>query len=96
MISIINVKVDDVVKKKAQVVAKELGLNLSGVVNAYLRQFIRSGSLFVSSRFEEPSAFLREAIREAEDDKKRKKQYSFSNAKDALGFIDSIIAEKKK
>lgn len=96
MISVINVKVDDVVKKKAQVVAKELGLNLSGVVNAYLRQFIRSGSLFVSSRFEEPSAFLREAICEAEDDKKRKKQYSFSNAKDALGFIDSIIAEKKK
>ena len=96
MNSIINVKVDGAVKKKAQVVAKELGLNLSGVVNAYLRQFIRSGSLFVSSRFEEPSAFLRAAINEAEEDKKNKIQYSFSNTKEALGFIDSIIAKKKK
>ena len=96
MNSIINVKVDRVIKKKAQVVAKELGLSLSGVVNAYLRQFVRSGSLFVSSRFEEPSAFLRAAIHEAEEDKKQKRQYSFSNAKEALDFVDSIIAKKKK
>lgn len=95
MNTVINVKVDRSVKSKAKTIAKELGLNLSGVVNVYLRQFIRSGTLFASSHFEEPSVFLREAMREAEEDKKKNKQHSFKNAKEALGFIDRIVAKKK-
>ena len=95
MNTIINVKVDRLVKNKAKMVAKDLGLSLSGVVNAYLRQFIRSGTLFVSSRFEEPSAFLLEAIREAKEDIKNKRQHSFENTEQALAFLDKIIAKKK-
>ena len=93
---IINVKVDREIKKKAKKVAEELGLSLSGVVNAYLRQFIRSGTLFVSNSYEEPSDFLRAAMREAEEDRKRNKQISFANSKDALDFVDKIITSKKE
>lgn len=96
MNQILNVKVNQQVKKKAKRIADDLGLTLSGVVNAYLRQFIRSGTLFVSRNYEEPSAFLRETIREAEIDRKNKKQFSFNSAEEALGFIDSIIARKRK
>ncbi|MBI4118829.1 MAG: type II toxin-antitoxin system RelB/DinJ family antitoxin, partial [Parcubacteria group bacterium] len=37
-----NIKTDKDVKKNAQGVAEELGLSLSAVINAYLRQFVRN------------------------------------------------------
>ncbi|MDP3740822.1 MAG: DUF6364 family protein [bacterium] len=40
MKTVINVKTDKDVKEKAQRLARELGLPLSTVVNAYLREFI--------------------------------------------------------
>jgi len=42
MKTIINVKADKNVKEDAQKLAKELGLSLSAVVNAYLKQFVRT------------------------------------------------------
>ncbi len=41
MKTILNVKTEVAVKRDAQKLAYELGLSLSTVVNAYLRQFIR-------------------------------------------------------
>ncbi len=38
----INIKADKDIKKKAQKVARDLGLPLSTVINAYLREFIRT------------------------------------------------------
>lgn len=38
----INIKADREVKERAQRVAQELGLPLSTIINAYLRQFIRN------------------------------------------------------
>jgi len=42
MKTLINIKTDRDVKISAQKLAKELGLSLSAVVNAYLKQFIRT------------------------------------------------------
>lgn len=41
MKTIINIKADKEVKQRAQKIAKELGLPLSTVINAYLKEFIR-------------------------------------------------------
>lgn len=38
----INIKADKEIKKKAQKVARDLGMPLSTVINAYLNQFIRT------------------------------------------------------
>jgi len=38
----INIKADKEIKKKAQRVARDLGMPLSTVINAYLNQFIRT------------------------------------------------------
>ncbi|MFT7507208.1 MAG: antitoxin component of RelBE/YafQ-DinJ toxin-antitoxin module [Acidimicrobiales bacterium] len=43
MKTVLNVKTDVEVKKKAQELAKHLGVPLSTVVNAYLKEFIYSG-----------------------------------------------------
>ena len=42
MKTMINIKADKEVKEMAQRTAQELGLPLSVVINAYLRQFIRN------------------------------------------------------
>jgi len=41
--TVISVKVDKDTKEKAQILAGELGLPLSTVINANLREFVRSG-----------------------------------------------------
>lgn len=45
----VNIKIDKEVKDKASKMAEELGLSLSSVVNATLKQFARSGDLELSS-----------------------------------------------
>lgn len=49
MKTVINVKTDWEVKKTAQQLAKELGLSLSAIVNAYLKQFIRTKEVYFSN-----------------------------------------------
>jgi len=48
MKTLINIKADKEVKETAQKLARELGLPLSSVINAYLKEFIREQSLHVS------------------------------------------------
>jgi len=49
MKSVINIKADKEVKENAQKVAQELGLPLSVVVNAFLKDFILNRSIAFSS-----------------------------------------------
>jgi len=42
MKTVINIKADREVKIGAQKLAKDLGLSLSAIINAYLKQFIRN------------------------------------------------------
>ena len=48
----LNIKADVEVKKRAQKTARELGMPLSTVINAYLKQFIRTKEVhfFVEGR----------------------------------------------
>jgi len=48
MSTVLNVKIDPVLKKRAQGVAKELGLPISLVVAASLREFVNTRSLTIS------------------------------------------------
>ena len=85
--TIINIKTDPRVKSKAKKVASDLGLNLSGVLNAYLRQFIRTKSVYFSLNEENPSPFLIQAIKESEKQRKSKDYYSFNNPREAIDFL---------
>lgn len=49
MKTVLNVKTDKEVKEAAQRIAKELGLPLSTVVNAYLKEFVRNRSIHLSA-----------------------------------------------
>ncbi len=70
--SAIYVKTDAITKGKAQKVAKELGLNLSTVVNGFLKQFIKTKTLTFSSHEEEetPNEATQAIMKQAEKDYK--------------------------
>ena len=48
MKTVINIKTDKNVKKDAQKIASDLGLSLSAVINAYLKQFVRNREIHFS------------------------------------------------
>ncbi|MFH1182669.1 MAG: type II toxin-antitoxin system RelB/DinJ family antitoxin [Candidatus Moraniibacteriota bacterium] len=91
----INVRTDQKTKVEAQKVASSLGLNLSRLINAYLKEIIRSKKVEFSSNREKPSPYLIRCIKRAEEDIKRGDYYSFNNTQDAVKFLDKIIKKSK-
>ena len=84
----IHVKIESDIKDQAQKTAEELGLSLSAVMKALLKQFIRTQRLSVGVG-EEPSAYMIEGL------KKSNKEYkdgntspSFANVKDSFKWLD--------
>ena len=85
--TVINIKTDIRVKKEAQKVAADLGLSLSGAINGFLRQLIRDKKIIFTLNESEPSEYLKSAIKEAEDDIKNGRVYSFKNNREAIDFL---------
>jgi DNA-damage-inducible protein J len=85
--TVINIKTDAKVKKEAQKVAADLGLSLSGAINGFLRQLIRDKKIIFTLNEGEPSEYLKSAIKEAEDDRKNGRFYSFKNNREAINFL---------
>lgn len=75
MKTVINIKADKEVKENAQKLAGELGLSLSAVMNAHLKQFIRNRSVYFSS-LPKMSPELEKLIGPIEKDIKNKKNLS--------------------
>ena len=88
--TVLNVKTDVSVKRQAQDIAKELGIPLSTVVNAYLKEFIRERELrlSVAPRLR-PSVEkeLKKLIDEA--DKGVNVSPTFSSAEEAIAYLES-------
>lgn len=91
----INIRTDKKTKEEAQKVVSSLGLNLSRLINAYLKEIIRSRKVEFSTQREKPSPYLIRCIKEAEDDIKKGNYYSFDNPKDAIAFLDKRIKKNK-
>ncbi|HLD01632.1 MAG TPA: type II toxin-antitoxin system RelB/DinJ family antitoxin [Patescibacteria group bacterium] len=89
--AVINIKTDPKVKKQAQAVASELGLNLSSVINGYLRQFIKTKTVTFQAH-EEPSEYMIQALKESGEDIKAGRVLSFKNGDDAVGYFESLLA----
>lgn len=91
MTTIINFKTDKKIKTQAQKIAEEMGLNLSDILNIYLRGFIKVKELHISLNKDEskPSGELLEAVKEARKEYKRGKMKSHKD-------IDSLISHLEK
>lgn len=86
--AVINIKTDPVVKKKAQIVASEMGVSLSALVNGFLRHVIKTKTVTFSAR-EEPSAWMIKELKKSKEDiKKGSVSPSFDNVDDAIAWLN--------
>lgn len=86
MKTVINIKTDKEIKEMAQKTAGDLGLSLSALINAYLRQFVRTKEAhFTLSPQMSPA--LENLLGKVENDIQRNKNIS-------RGFSSSAKVEK--
>lgn len=82
------VRMNPDIKQKAQKVAGELGFSLSSLINAYIKQLVKTKRVDFSVD-EEPSEYLIKAMKKARENRKAGKGSPiFDNAEDALKYLD--------
>jgi addiction module RelB/DinJ family antitoxin len=91
----LHIQIEPVIKQQAQKTASELGLSLSSVVKVLLKQFIRTRKLSVELT-EIPNKYLKQSLKQSEEDIKAGRTISFKNTEEALSYIDSLIADDKQ
>lgn len=91
MKTVINIKADKEVKEEAQNLARELGIPLSTIINAYLKQIIRTRELYFSN-IPKMTKELELLIGQVEKDLKKKTNIMgpFESAKDMDIYLDSL------
>ncbi len=90
MKTVINIKTDKKVKDEAKKIAEEMGLSLSAVINAQLKQLVRDEELRFSIA-PKMTSYLEGVAKEAHDDYLKGKNIShiYKSVKDAVGHLRS-------
>lgn len=87
--AVVTTKIDPETKKEAMKTAAALGMPLSVVIKAFLKQFIRTKSVAFSVPSEEPTPYMIEELKKSEEDfKAGRVSPAFTNAKDAIAWLD--------
>ena len=90
MRTVIHIKADKEIKENASRVAKELGLNLSDVINASLRTFIRTRTVIFSDT-PQMTPELEKYLEKVEEDIKHQRNMigPFSTPEEMDQYLDS-------
>lgn len=88
MTTVIHIKADKEVKENAQKAAKDLGLTLTDVINAALRNFIRTREVIFSD-VPQMTPELEKRLEKVEEDIKHNRNLSpkFKTAKEAIAYL---------
>ncbi len=93
--AVITAKTDIYTKRDAQKLAQDLGLPLSSVVNALLKQFVRTKSLNLSlDEGLQLSDWAEKNLKQSKNDLDNGDYYEFDNIDDAVSFLDHSNLEK--
>ena len=71
----LNIRVDEDLKRKAEAVFSELGLNMSTAMNIFLRYSVRYGGIPFDLRIEKPNAETLSAIDDANNNRNMSKPF---------------------
>ena len=74
----------------AQKKAERLGLSLSGVMNSLLQEFVATKDFHINLENEEPSEWLKQQLKESEEDRKAGRVRSFKSIDDSMPFLKSL------
>lgn len=87
--AVITTKIDPQTKKAAMDLAEELGMPLSVIIKAFLKQFIRTKSIEINARDEEPSEYLKLVMKQAEENwEKGNHSPAFRTGKSAVVWLE--------
>lgn len=89
----ITIKTNATTKANAQKLADKLGVNLTFVIENYLKQFIRTKGADIK---EEPNEYLIKSLKQSEADIKAGRVISFASGKEALEYLDNEILKRKR
>ncbi|OHA17328.1 MAG: hypothetical protein A3C79_03355 [Candidatus Taylorbacteria bacterium RIFCSPHIGHO2_02_FULL_45_28] len=89
MKTVINIKVDRDIKEHAFKVAKNMGLPLSTIINAFLKKFIADQSITFTAPLK-PSKNLEKILKRADKDIKMGRNLSpvFTNVEDMMAYLN--------
>lgn len=86
--AVINIKTEVETKKQAQYLASELGVSLSALINAYLKELVRTKKVKFSLD-EVPSEYLKRLMRKAEQNLKQGKASPiFRTGEEAVKWLE--------
>ena len=83
-----NIRTDSNLKRKADALYNKLGLTMSTAINMFLKESVRTNSLPLSLKLDEPNEETIKAIKETKEIINNKKTKGYTNIKDlrkALG-----------
>lgn len=88
--AVINIKTEPTTKKQAQKVASELGISLSGLINGFLKDLVKTRTVKLSANDEIPSEYMMKALRENEEDRKKGRiSPAFNNIHDEIAWLNN-------
>ncbi|MBI2054954.1 MAG: type II toxin-antitoxin system RelB/DinJ family antitoxin [Candidatus Sungbacteria bacterium] len=88
--TLLNVKTDKKLKQEAQMAARELGLPLGTIINAYLKEFIREKRVIFSvppMPNKRTQKLLRQIIKDIKSDKNARRPFAYE---EALRHLDRL------
>ena len=87
--AVVTTKLDPQTKREAQETAKKLGMPLSVIIKAFLKQFIKTKKVSFSAEEEYPSEYLIKTIKQAEKDLKAGKASPvFKTGEEAVKWLE--------
>ena len=90
MKTVLNVKTDKEIKERAQRLAEHMGIPLSTVVNAYLKEFVNSGEFRLTREPELKPAVAQRLLKQVAEAKNGKNlSPTFTNVNDAVAWLDA-------
>lgn len=88
--TILNIKTDPQTKQQIQEFAAELGVPVSVIMNAQIKQMLRDRKIILSTELE-PTPYLVKIMKQVEMDLVANKNMTKAmNAKEALAYLDSL------
>lgn len=76
----LNIRVDEELKRKAEAIFSELGLNMSTAMNMFLRYSVRYGGIPFDLRIEKPNAETIAAIDDVNNNRSMSKSFGSVSA----------------
>lgn len=87
--TVVSAKIDPQIKKEAMATADALGMPLSVVIKAFLKQFIRTKTITFSIRDEIPNEHLKSVLKQADKNIKQGKHSPvFQTGEETVAWLE--------